>query len=704
MSGDLAGIFGTQYGDANSANLLNRIFGSLFPAESGSVSSTAISVLAGNLNVAVLAIGGLLFAWSIVAGVLQSAHEGEVLGRRWSSLWAPLRVIFAVALLIPVPGLGGYNSVQAGVAWIVKGSTMMASELWGLGAGLLVSGDLPISGVSARFDGELFKTVYRNQLCAWLANHQLEAARSPLRVRFERVEVRDSVRVVSSLGGRNPEICGAYAIPTLPNHLSGGRSDAGSDVAREFRALHAEILEIVIDGSNRAISRQWPAVLVGNPEVPDISGDIRETLARINSTLKDGNHRLIRVVAGSEGERGAARQAIGDFMTGNCVRNSGCGGEGWIGAGNWHMTLARLNSELMGMMNASITASESGYVAENWRRLNKQVVSAADASGWFSDLFGKSDVNKYMHVEEAGRIWTAANAGLESAAARLAPLGMGLPGRIIEDALPAGPTGLLGRIWQVGFADDIESLLGMLSPAGFGRDPIVGLVNMGNWFLEAAGVLIFGGATVSLFSGGAGTTIVFMIAAPMAAIGIAQSFIIPILPFIYWILGIAGYFLLVAEAVIAATLWALMHFRLDGDGISGDAGRQGWLMLLALVLTPALMIMGYFLGMVIYRVVAGLLDLGMHFAMGALVSASPIVGVFGLIATGFLSVAAHIVIIERSFSLIADFPDRILKWVGAAAGVGDGSGERQFRASASLMSTSVASATRQLGRLVPARL
>ena len=700
--GGLAGLFGTRHGDISSAHSLNSIFGALFPAESGSVSSTAVSVLAGHLNVAVLAIGGLLFTWSLMAGVLQSAHEGEVLGRRWSSLWAPLRVVFAVALLIPVPGLGGYNSVQAGVAWIVKGSTMMASELWGLGAGLLMSGELPISGVSARFDGELLKTVYRNQLCVRLANHQLEAAGSTLRVQFDQVEARDSVRIISSLGGRNPEICGAYGIPNVPEHLSEGKAGTGSDIEREFRNLHAGMLEIVIDGSNRAISRQWPAILANEPEIPDITGDIRETLERANDRLRDGNRRLVGIVAGGDSDRSVARKAIGDYMTGGCTGGAGCG-QGWIGAGNWHMTLARLNSELMGLMNASITADESGYVSDNWRRLNRQVVAEADGSGRFSWLFGGADVNKYLHVDEADRIWTAANAGLDAAAVRLAPLGMGLPGRIIEDASPAGPTGLLGRIWRVGFADEIELLVGMLSPSGLGRDPIVGLVNMGNWFLEAAGVLIFGGATVSLLSGGAGSMIVFLIAAPMAAIGVTQSFVIPLLPFIYWILGIAGYFLLVAEAVVAATLWALMHFRLDGDGISGDAGRQGWLMLLALVLTPALMILGYFLGMVIYRVVAGLLDLGMHHAMGALVSASPIVGIFGLIAAGFLSVLSHTVIIERSFSLISDFPDRILKWIGAAAGVGDGSGERQFRASASMMSSSAASATRQLGRLSPAR-
>ena len=43
----IAGLFGTEFGDANSANLLNRIFGPLFPAESGSVDATTVSVLVG---------------------------------------------------------------------------------------------------------------------------------------------------------------------------------------------------------------------------------------------------------------------------------------------------------------------------------------------------------------------------------------------------------------------------------------------------------------------------------------------------------------------------------------------------------------------------------------------------------------------------------------------------------------------------------
>ena len=707
----LAGLFGTEHGDRNSANLLNMIFGPLFPAEAGSVNSTTFSVLVGQFNVAVLVIGGLMFAWSLTAGVLQSAHEGEVLGRRWSSLWAPLRVVFAVALLIPVPGLGGYNAIQASVAWMVRGSTLMASELWGRSAGLLLTGDLPIADGTARFDGEIFKAVYRNQLCAWLVNHQMETAGSSLRVRFQPFESDDAVRIVSSLDGQRTEICGSYGIPNLPDRIGGLQTGGAPLLVSEFRNLHAGILEVLVAGANKAIARQWPAIVAGDTEVPDISNDIAESIDGATSRLREGNSRLVMMLAGgSDDDRARARRAISDFLTGGCgseadlaAESSGCGGEGWLGAGNWYMTLARLNSELMGMTSASVTADQSKYISDNLKLLNRQIVVEADRPNWFTRMFGNADVNKYMHVAEADRIWSEAVGSMEDSSLRLAHLGMRLPGRIIEDAAPASSTGLLGRVWKVGFSDEIGELIEILSPSAFDRDPIVGLVNLGNWFIDVSGLLIFGGAAASLLSGGFGTTIVFLIAAPMAAIGVTQSFIIPMLPFVYWILGVASYFLLVAEAVIAATLWALMHFRLDGEGISGDAGRNGWLMLLSLLLTPSLMIIGYLVGMVVFRVVAGLLDIGMHYAMTGLASASPIVGIFGLIATGILVVIAYIVIIERSFSLIADFPDRILKWIGATSGVGDGSGERMFRGAASSASSAIGSAARQIGRMVPGR-
>lgn len=670
--GDIGAFFGTEFGDAFSSRLLNQLFGPLFPTTAADAGPTIFSALVGLVNMAVLLVAGLMFLYNISAGLLQSAHEGEVLGRRWSSLWAPLRVLFAVALLIPVPGLGGYNAIQTGTAWLVKGSTMMASAVWGEGARLLLSGDIPVSGRSPQLDGDLFKAVYRNQLCARIANFQFEAANSGMRVAFVEVRSGEEPRFVSAINGKRQGICGSYLVPEVPSYVARLPDDASLSIRQSFNGLHADVLRILVVNADRMIDRQWQALLANDSRLPDLSGQIASMMAEANSRLAAGNRAIMAAVAGSDGQQGAARGTIEAFVTGGCRQGTTCAGEGWIGAGNWYMTLARLNSEVMGLVNASVSARDSRYISGEMNRLNRAVVATADSVGWFPQLFAGFDAGKYLHIEEAMRLWEAANGNMEAAAARLAGSGFSLPEEVLETAAPSERSGLLGKIWRAGFADGVQAMIAGFSPSRWGDDPIVGVVNMGNWYLDVAGALMLGGAAASVFSGAAANVVILLIAAPLAAIGITQSFILPLLPFLFWIVAVIGYFLLVAEAVVGSSLWALSHLRLDGEGISGEAGRQGWLMLLALVMTPALMVMGYLLGMEVFRIMAGLLDSGMYYAMSALVNASPLVGIFGLIAAGLLIVASYVVIIERSFSLVSEFPGRTLRWIGADARIADG--------------------------------
>ena len=628
----IADYFRTDFGDLRSAELLNQIFGPLFPTAGGGSAATAFSTLIGILNLAVLAVGGLFLAYNITAGLLQSAHEGEMLGRRWSSLWAPLRVVFAAVLLMPMPGLGGYNAIQAGVAWIAKGSTMLASELWTHGARVILSGEIPLTGTAARLDGELFAAIYRNQLCLRLANYQFQAAGSPLRVRFEAAHSKDRPSIVSTIDGGRDEICGSYQLPETPSHIA-RLGSAAPTIEREFRDMHVSVLQGLIAAADEILAAQWPVLISQQGALPPIAADISAAMDSANQRLAAGGQALLSSVAGSVNGPGEARDQLENHITGaGCGKSPGagseprCTGEGWIGAGNWHMTIARLNSEMMGLLNAAPTVRESRYISDETNRLNRQIVIVADAPSWLQRMFSGTDGNKYLHVEEAARIWDAATGHIERASLRLATSGITLSSNILQDAAPVGRSGLLGRIWQVGFADAINSMIESFSPANWADDPIVGVVRMGNWYLNVAGALIFSGGAASLLSSGFGTVAVFLVAAPLAAIGVTQSFILPMLPFFYWILAVAGYFLLVVEAVAAVSLWALAHLRLDGEGISGDAGRFGWLMLLGLTLTPALMVLGYFAGMTLFRVVAGLFDAGMFYAMSALATASPICG------------------------------------------------------------------------------
>jgi hypothetical protein len=134
-------------GDPRSVGYLNQLFGPLF-AFDGGATETVFSRVIGIFNLVVLGVGGLIFTYNIVVGVLQTAHEGQVLGRRWSSLWAPLRIVFASALLIPLPNGGGYNSLQYVIGYLVKGSTSAANAIWGEVTDSILVQSVPVAGAT----------------------------------------------------------------------------------------------------------------------------------------------------------------------------------------------------------------------------------------------------------------------------------------------------------------------------------------------------------------------------------------------------------------------------------------------------------------------------------------------------------------------------------------------------------------------------
>jgi len=113
------------------------------------------------------------------------------------------------------------------------------------------------------------------------------------------------------------------------------------------------------------------------------------------------------------------------------------------------------------------------------------------------------------------------------------------------------------------------------------------------------------------------------------------------------------------------------------------------------LLTPPLMVAGFLVGMILFRVVSGLLDIGMYYAMSALVNASPVVGIFGLIAAGALQVIASLAVIERSFVLVSEFPDRVLRWIGGQVDLTTGE-HGQFRAGTGFLTAGLRTGIRQL--------
>src|SRR3990167_4993200 len=63
--------------------------------------SQIMGVMFGVFNSAVLSVGGVIIMYTLLVSTLNTAHQGEVLGKDWSSIWIPLRSALGLSLMIP---------------------------------------------------------------------------------------------------------------------------------------------------------------------------------------------------------------------------------------------------------------------------------------------------------------------------------------------------------------------------------------------------------------------------------------------------------------------------------------------------------------------------------------------------------------------------------------------------------------------------
>ncbi len=79
-------------------------------------------------NAAVLALGGMIIMYTLIVSTMNTAHEGQMLGQKWSSIWIPVRSTMGLALLIPKAS--GYCMMQIFVMWIVVQGIGAADKVW----------------------------------------------------------------------------------------------------------------------------------------------------------------------------------------------------------------------------------------------------------------------------------------------------------------------------------------------------------------------------------------------------------------------------------------------------------------------------------------------------------------------------------------------------------------------------------------------
>lgn len=120
----------------SSVEKLAAVFGSIITSirDGGSgneTEATTLGTMISVLNAACLFVGMLFTTFISLRSIVDSAESAEVLGKKMSSAWVPIRMTAGASMLLPLSS--GYSAIQVIVIWCVLQGVGIADKIWSAG-------------------------------------------------------------------------------------------------------------------------------------------------------------------------------------------------------------------------------------------------------------------------------------------------------------------------------------------------------------------------------------------------------------------------------------------------------------------------------------------------------------------------------------------------------------------------------------------
>lgn len=625
-----------------SAQLLNQLLGPgwdrLAPRTGTEAAAALIHQVLSGFNYLALAAVSLLFVWYLIGAAAGAAQEGTPGGRRYGGFWLPLRM--AGALTFTAPVYHGLSLFQAGLLLAVGFSVNVANYVWAQGIDFFADhgGRLTLNAPASVVEDaqELGRGVlkaltvqeyYRQRLDKTVSGFiASEEFWPPAGTAGGQLTVSFRPPPESSLGagdlGRIRIPCADPAAPLCRARLSAVRSLIAdlAEPAVQLADLNVSISSIPADRPARAVLTYQSRI------EPHLAADESRAREELTGSLAD-----FKAQAKSNG---------------------------WLTAGASYWTMTGLNRKSARALYQSVSFSPGQGGA-----LEGEVLSD------FDSVMARYD--RYIQgAYESGRA-----VGGRGAAASFPSL------EWFNDKI----SGALGRY-------GLDKLTAHLAQG----DPVTSLASLGHFLLGAAETVIglkvfsmaltqgsqnssdsFLGQVISALSGSVSSFLTGLAGGTVTALGpyltalsllllgygFFLAYFLPALPMIFWLSGVLGWLMVVAESLIAAPLWAAAHALPEGEGLTGQAGKKGYLLFLGVLLRPPLMVTGFLLAMALMNLL-GRLGGQMLSVLGEEILKDSFSGVSGFLALAAISGITAVTAAYKLFGLSAHLPDRVAGWLG----------------------------------------
>ena len=659
---------------------------------------TILAAVSTVLNTAALTATVIIILISFFTGTMQQAHEGVVLGKRYSTLWFPLRAVLSFFYLVPLSS--GYSVLQILVLWVAMFGSNLCDKAWGLSVTFMENNASVVGVPVLPKTRDLVSQMYQSAVCAKRLNILgSESGQTFNAQRMDRAasEYQAAPTVVAQFSPVGAVLSSAaamqYRVDTPPPELLSGVTYDTNGQLNGASAFHVGLCgAYMVD--RRALSvpdnvtaslQQQNLVNLAN----ELDGIAAEAVDNHTSMDNVRNRLIIAEAKYSEAERSRAVTYVAmtaDAVTQQRVQQLQFSRDaGWTSAGAWYMTFSALSDTV-----ATQIAVAPTYQGPRFDQMPQ---------AWQTDI-----------APDLKRASILTNPGLMNpSAAQSSSLPSQMAGSGFEITAGDKPEGnaiiamdeKLSEIMQQAL-DTITNVMRDRNPVLLlvnamggqsGADPIVAISEVGHTVLGLAEAALAAAMTVSAIGGLAGSGMIiystaFSVVGPFLLGAGALAYYIPMLPFIYWILGVASWLVMLVEAIAVLPLFAAAHSLPEGEGWAGTHARQGYILIISIIARPILMLFGLFASMLVMRYLSLLIGVSFKWAMDGTQGAH-VMGLASMLAYFVILAGLYLAATRVSFSLIHMVPDRGLRFIGSGESLGELGGERHTQAGAAMIAGAV---------------
>ena len=622
-----------------SVGLLNKTFGGLMPA-GGTDSIQAVMQV---FNGAVLILGGVLASYTILAGTLGTAHDGEMLGKKFSSVWVPIRTALGTSLIFPV---NGYCIIQHIVMALVLQGIGLADSLWTTYTGSVNMANITTQGIQAPDAKSLGSNAFQSLVC-------MKA--------YSKIQV-------SSDDILNPNVGPDFGILV----------DKGTDKTVYYFGDRGEsMFDKDMCGQISLINYKAPTIQPSGTLPGTIQIDISTSSALAQQVADQQKQQLNTLLAaldplatqlvttGKEIDPApinaaiqAYEKAVGDTATAQVKSIDG-------------FSSLSANASKGGWASSFAYFIQLGYLYDSIQKTFLAVPTATGPTGSAasSEKYSDQFVPYFIPLQKT---LTKGDLGVLA-------FGGGIPSKSTANQ----------SIWN-----KISDLTNKISPTdaakglfvkyakGFTGSPgefsLITMKRLGNLCLEIAGGGWAASGIAFLTIGTHGGVASFLsltmgiVTIPLLMMGFLLAFYLPMMPAMMGIGIVVGWFVNVAIGIFASPLWVIGHLNPHGDDFIGGQA-QGYKLILSLTLRPALTVLGVivaFVGMIGFGDLINNTFLGM-FSLSQ-VDSGLLSWLVAFIAGAALYFLMMHNVIKKLLELPHVLPDEILSWIGGGGhSVGD---------------------------------